>query len=68
MNFVKILVFVMACFAAVSVTSANPRWKIFKKIEKAGQNIRDAIISAGPAVDVLAKAQRVINGEPEEDE
>ncbi|VVC93262.1 unnamed protein product [Leptidea sinapis] len=47
MNFSKIFFFVFACFLAL--TSASPKWKIFKKIEHMGQNIRDGIIKAGPA-------------------
>ncbi|XP_068625495.1 cecropin [Battus philenor] len=62
MNFAKILFFVMACLAALSVTSASPRWKIFKKIEKVGRNVRDGIIKAGPAVAVVGQATSVIKG------
>nr|P01509.2 RecName: Full=Cecropin-B [Antheraea pernyi] len=33
------------------------KWKIFKKIEKVGRNIRNGIIKAGPAVAVLGEAK-----------
>nr|P14666.1 RecName: Full=Cecropin; AltName: Full=Antibacterial peptide CM-IV [Bombyx mori] len=35
------------------------RWKIFKKIEKVGQNIRDGIVKAGPAVAVVGQAATI---------
>ncbi|KPJ03647.1 Cecropin-A [Papilio xuthus] len=59
MNFAKILFFVVACFAAFSVTSASPKWKLFKKIEKVGRNIRNGIIKAGPAVQVVGQASQI---------
>nr|ACR82292.1 cecropin [Papilio xuthus] len=62
MNFGKILFFVMACLAALSLTTASPRWKIFKKIEKVGRNVRDGIIKAGPAVAVVGQAATVVKG------
>ncbi|VVC93263.1 cecropin-like [Leptidea sinapis] len=57
MNFSKIFFFVFACFLAL--TSASPKWKIFKKIEHMGQNIRDGIIKAGPAVEVVGQASSI---------
>ncbi|CAH2059544.1 unnamed protein product, partial [Iphiclides podalirius] len=42
-----------------SVTSASPKWKVFKKIEKIGRNVRDGIIKAGPAVQVVGQASQV---------
>ncbi|XP_045540036.1 cecropin [Papilio machaon] len=60
MNFARILFFVVACFAAFSVTSASPKWKLFKKIERVGQNIRDGIIKAGPAVAVVGQAASIV--------
>lgn len=59
MNFSRILFFVFACFVALASVSAapEPRWKIFKKIERVGQNIRDGVIKAGPAVAVLGQAK-----------
>ncbi|KAJ0170896.1 hypothetical protein K1T71_013668 [Dendrolimus kikuchii] len=59
MNFGRILFFVFACFMLVSMSSANPKWKIFKKIERMGQNIRDGIIKAGPAVAVVGSAAAI---------
>ncbi|XP_045540035.1 cecropin-like [Papilio machaon] len=59
MDFGKILFFVMACLAALSLTTASPKWKIFKKIERLGQNIRDGIIKAGPAVAVVGQASSI---------
>nr|NP_001037031.1 cecropin CBM2 precursor [Bombyx mori]AAG27715.1 cecropin CBM2 [Bombyx mori] len=61
MNFAKILSFVFALVLALSMTSAapEPRWKIFKKIEKMGRNIRDGIVKAGPAIEVLGSAKAV---------
>ncbi|XP_075986691.1 hyphancin-3D [Anticarsia gemmatalis] len=61
MNFSRILFFVFACFVALASVSAapEPRWKIFKKIERVGQNIRDGIIKAGPAVQVLGEAKAI---------
>nr|P83414.1 RecName: Full=Cecropin-B [Heliothis virescens] len=32
------------------------KWKVFKKIEKVGRNIRDGIVKAGPAIAVLGQA------------
>nr|ADR51154.1 cecropin 1 [Helicoverpa armigera] len=59
MNFSRIFLFVFACLvAACSVSAApEPRWKVFKKIEKVGRNIRDGILKAGPAIAVLGEAK-----------
>nr|WGO77588.1 cecropin [Lymantria dispar] len=59
MNFSRILLFFFACFVALASISAapEPRWKIFKKIEKVGRNIRDGVIKAGPAIAVLGQAK-----------
>ncbi|XP_075986513.1 cecropin [Anticarsia gemmatalis] len=61
MNFTKILLFVFACFVVLSTVSAapEPKWKIFKKIERVGQHIRDGIIKAGPAVAVVGQAASI---------
>nr|prf cecropin A precursor [Hyalophora cecropia] len=60
MNFSRIFFFtVFACLTALAMVNAapEPKWKLFKKIEKVGQNIRDGIIKAGPAVAVVGQAQ-----------
>ncbi|CAH1641634.1 unnamed protein product [Spodoptera littoralis] len=59
MKFSRVFLFVFACLLALSAVSAapEPRWKVFKKIEKMGRNIRDGIIKAGPAVEVLGSAK-----------
>nr|prf lepidopteran C [Bombyx mori]prf//1703262A cecropin A1 [Bombyx mori] len=33
------------------------RWKLFKKIEKVGRNVRDGLIKAGPAIAVIGQAK-----------
>ncbi|OWR41668.1 cecropin A [Danaus plexippus plexippus] len=64
MDFSKIFFFVFACFLALSNVSAapSPKWKIFKKIEKVGRNVRDGIIKAGPAVQVVGQATSIAKG------
>nr|AAR99379.1 cecropin A [Chrysodeixis includens] len=59
MNFKKILFFVFACLVFTVTAAPEPRWKFFKKIEKVGQNIRDGIIKAGPAVAVVGQAAAI---------
>ncbi|OWR41667.1 hyphantria cecropin A1 [Danaus plexippus plexippus] len=61
MKFGKLLFFVFACIMAFSTVSGapSPKWKFFKKIEKVGRNIRDGIIKAGPAVQVLGEAKAI---------
>jgi len=51
-----VLLVVMLVASEVS-TAPAPRWKGWKKIERAGQRVRNAIIKAGPAVGVLASAK-----------
>ncbi|XP_046973085.1 cecropin-B-like [Vanessa cardui] len=64
MNFAKIFFFVFACFLALSTVSAapSPKWKIFKKIEKIGRNVRDGLIKAGPAIQVVGQATAIAKG------
>nr|QDH09591.1 cecropin B [Antheraea pernyi] len=59
MNFSRIFFFVFAIVLALTTVSGapEPKWKIFKKIEKVGRNIRNGIIKAGPAVAVLGEAK-----------
>ncbi|KPJ03645.1 Hyphancin-3F [Papilio xuthus] len=62
MNFNKILSFAFVLFAALSsvIAAPEPRWNPFKKLERVGQNIRDGIIKAGPAVAVVGQAASII--------
>ncbi|XP_052756781.1 cecropin-A-like [Galleria mellonella] len=64
MDFSKIFFFVFACIVALSTVSGapSPKWKFFKKIERVGQNIRDGIIKAGPAVQVVGQAATIYKG------
>ncbi|CAH0597880.1 unnamed protein product [Chrysodeixis includens] len=67
MHFTKILFFALACFVVLSTVNAAPG-NFFKDLEGVGQRVRDAIISAGPAVDVLTNAKGLINGDKKDDE
>nr|QTY40780.1 venom polypeptide precursor [Doratifera vulnerans] len=62
MNFSKIIFYVFAVVLAFSTVSAAPKWKIFKKIERVGQHVRDGIIKAGPAVQVVGQAAAIAKG------
>nr|prf cecropin B [Hyalophora cecropia] len=37
------------------------KWKVFKKIEKMGRNIRNGIVKAGPAIAVLGEAKAILS-------
>ncbi|KAM3957991.1 cecropin [Aphomia sociella] len=64
MNFAKLFFSVFACVMALTSVSGapSPKWKFFKKIERVGQNIRDGIIKAGPAVQVVGQAATIYKG------
>ncbi|KAG6438696.1 hypothetical protein O3G_MSEX000153 [Manduca sexta] len=64
MHFSRVFAFVLVFALALSAVTAapEPRWKVFKKIEKVGQNIRDGIIKAGPAVAVVGQATSIYKG------
>ncbi|KAG6465231.1 hypothetical protein O3G_MSEX015012 [Manduca sexta] len=67
MKFSRVLFFVFACFAAFTVTAAKP-WDFLKELEGAGQRIRDAIISAQPAVETIAQATAIFKGQSKEED
>nr|WJG69172.1 cecropin A2 [Dioryctria sylvestrella] len=58
MNFGKLFFVLLACVIALSTVAGapSPKWKVFKKIERVGQHVRDGIIKAGPAVAVVGSA------------
>ncbi|KAF9411387.1 hypothetical protein HW555_009788 [Spodoptera exigua] len=60
MKFSCVFLFVFACLVALSAVTAapEPRWKVFKKIEKVGRNIRDGIVKAGPAIEYWGQPRR----------
>ncbi|KAI8423226.1 hypothetical protein MSG28_014263 [Choristoneura fumiferana] len=64
MDFSKLFFFFFAVFMALSCVDAapEPRWKPFKKLERVGQHIRDGIIKAGPAVQVVGQAATIAKG------
>ncbi|XP_060806890.1 uncharacterized protein LOC106130664 [Amyelois transitella] len=63
MNFAMILFFVFACVLALTAVQGapSPKWKVFKKLEKVGRNVRDGVIKAGPAVAVVGQAAAIGN-------
>ncbi|KAM3957987.1 cecropin-D-like peptide [Aphomia sociella] len=61
MKFSRIFFVFFACAMLFTTTSAAPE-NFFKEIERAGQRIRDAIISAAPAIETVAQAQKIIKG------
>ncbi|CAG9138556.1 hypothetical protein JYU34_019244 [Plutella xylostella] len=59
MKLSNIFFFVLVAVFAVASVSAAPRWNPFKKLERVGQHIRDGIIKAGPAVEVIGQANSI---------
>nr|UPX08834.1 cecropin-1 [Hepialus xiaojinensis] len=62
MNFTKILLAVAMLFSLILAgTHADPQpgWNPFKKLEKVGRNIRDGLVKASPAIQVIGDAQQV---------
>nr|P14665.1 RecName: Full=Bactericidin B-5P; AltName: Full=Cecropin-like peptide B-5; Flags: Precursor [Manduca sexta]AAA29306.1 bactericidin [Manduca sexta] len=60
MNFSRVLFFVFACLSAFAMASAAP-WNPFKELERAGQRVRDAVISAA-AVATVGQAAAIARG------
>ncbi|KAG6465225.1 hypothetical protein O3G_MSEX015013 [Manduca sexta] len=58
MNFSRVLFFVFACVSAFAMASAAP-WNPFKELERAGQRVPDAVISAAPAVATVGQAAAI---------
>ncbi|XP_048001623.1 hyphancin-3G-like [Leguminivora glycinivorella] len=69
MKFFRVLFFFFACLMAMaSNVSAAPKPDFGKELEKIGQHVRDAIISARPAVDVIRDAQKIYNNKYDDDD
>ncbi|XP_050357793.1 cecropin-A-like [Nymphalis io] len=63
MNFTKIFFFIFACIVLTTVSGApSPKWKLFKRIEKIGRNVRNGLIKAGPAIQVVGQATAIAKG------
>ncbi|KOB71507.1 Cecropin 3 [Operophtera brumata] len=59
MNFSRIFFFVFAVALTTVMAAPEPRWKIFKKLEKVGRNVRNGLIKAGPAIQVVGQAKAI---------
>ncbi|XP_050357360.1 uncharacterized protein LOC126778055 [Nymphalis io] len=63
MNFAKIFFFIFACIVFTTVSGApSPKWKLFKRFEKIGRNVRNGLIKAGPAIQVVGQATAIAKG------
>nr|AAA93036.1 cecropin analog S1 [synthetic construct] len=62
MNFSRIFFFVFALVLALSTVSAAPdmpRWRLFRRIDRVGKQIKQGILRAGPAIALVGDARAV---------